>query len=145
MVRVTSDKTMVGPGLQKLNSCTRAWGRLPVASTSGPREEARLEHHLVVVKVPIDGEAMSPDPLGLAGCAGPGPPLDHTSCVTLGPHQLGGLLILLRGLCSEEQVRRSVWGGAKGPENCPAAVVMRRVGLGSLELCGHTPLRQTVM
>lgn len=95
-----------------------AWGPLPVASASGPRGEVGQEHHLVVVKVPVDGEAMSPDPLGLARRTRPGPPLNHAGCVTLGPHQLGGLLVLLQGLCSEERVRRSVRGGAQGPENC---------------------------
>lgn len=52
---------------------------------------------LVVVKVPIDGESVSPDPLGLTGDAASGP-LYHTGRVALGPHQLWGLLVLLQGL-----------------------------------------------
>lgn len=51
----------------------------------------------MVVKVPIDGESVSPDPLGLTGDAALGP-LYHTGCIALGPHQLWGLLVLLLGL-----------------------------------------------
>ena len=82
---------------------TTAWclGLVPYASASGPRGEARLGLHLVVVKVPVDGEAVSPDPLGLTGRSAPGPPLDHTGGVTLGPHQLWGLLLLLHWLCGK--------------------------------------------
>lgn len=76
----------------------------------GPRKQARLGCHLVVVKVPIDGEAVSPEPLGLARGPAPGP-LDHTGCIALGPHQLRGLLILLQGLCSEKCMRGSGPGG----------------------------------
>lgn len=135
MVRVSSDNTIMRP----------AWGWLPVASASRPKGEARLGHHLVVVKVSIDREPMSPDPLGLARCAGPGPPLDHTGCITLGPHKLWGLFIFLQGLCSEGQMRRLVLDGAKVPENCCAPAVMQCVGLCSREICGHAMLQQTVM
>lgn len=86
-----------------------AWclGLVPYASASGPRGEARLGLHLVVVKVPIDGEAVSPDPLGLTRRSAPGPPLDHTGCVTLGPHQLWDLLVILHWLCGEKWTRGS--------------------------------------
>lgn len=71
-----------------------------MVSASGPEQDARLGCHLMVVKVPVDGEPVSPDLLGLSRCAAPGPPLDHTGCIALGPHQLWRLLILLQGLCS---------------------------------------------
>lgn len=95
----------------------------------------------MVVKVPVDGEPVSPDPLGLPGGAGPGPPLDHTGCVALGPHQLWDLIVLLQGLCGEERMRKLVPGGAKVPETCCAAVH----GPGVLGLCGGTTLQPTVM
>lgn len=61
-----------------------------------------MGHHLVVIKVPIDGEPVSPDSLGLSRCAASGPSLDLTGCITLGPHQLWGLLVLLEGFCSKK-------------------------------------------
>lgn len=96
MVKVNSGVTATEPGLQKAQWLHPCLGLFPVAS------EAGLGHHLVVVKVPVDREPMSPDPLGLTRGAAPGPPLDHTGCIALGPHKLWGLLVLLHGLCGEK-------------------------------------------
>lgn len=99
-----------------------------------------MGHHLVVVKVPIDGEPVSPEPLGLAGCTTPRPPLDHTGCIALGPHQLWGLLVLLQGLYSEKWMR-----GVIVTENCHASVVVLCLGLGSLEPHDSTMQQPSVM
>lgn len=118
VVRALSGTATMGPGLacRRPNGFARAWGWLPVGSASGPRGQARPGPHLVVVKVAIDGEPVSPDPLGLARRAAPGPPLDHTGCVALGPHQLWDLLIL-QGLCREKGQGRWV---EQQRQNCPS-------------------------
>lgn len=100
--------------------------------------------HLVVVKVPIDGEAVSPGPLGLIRCAAPGPPLDHTGCVALGAHQLWGFLALLQGPCSgkgcrgQAQVEQvtghcgAVFARCVWPQVCLTLSVWRRVPAGKV-------------
>ena len=130
MVKVNSGMTATEPGLQKAQWLHPCLGLFPVASASGPGREARLGHHLVVVKVPVDREPMSPDPLGLTGGAAPGPPLDHTGCIALGPHELWGLLVLLHGLCGEKWMRGSGWGEGGGDRTAP--VVVPSVERGSL-------------
>lgn len=104
-----------------------------------------MGHHLVVVKVPIDGEPVSPDPLGLAGFTTPRPPLDHTSCIALGPHQLWGLLVLLQGLYSEKWMRGAGPGGVTVTENDHAPAVVLCLGLGSLEPHDSTVQQPSVM
>ena len=108
-----------------------AWrlGLVLQASASGPRGEARLGHHLVVVKVPVDRETVSPDPLGLPGCSAPGPPLDHTGCVALGPHQLWGLLVLLHWLCGKKWTRGSGSGQGCSSDRTASVAVPREVWL----------------
>jgi hypothetical protein len=67
--------------------------------------QARQGCHLVIVEVSIDGKAVSPDSLSLARGAGLGSPLYHTAGITLGPHQLWDLLVLLQGPCREKWMR----------------------------------------
>lgn len=55
----------------------------------------------MVIKVPIDGEPVTSYLLGFAGCSGLGPPLDYTTGITLGPHELWDLL-LLQGCCRKK-------------------------------------------
>lgn len=61
----------------------------------------------MIVEVPIDGEPVPPDPLGLAGRVALGSPLDHATSITLGPHQLGDLLVFLWGPLRERGM--STW------------------------------------
>lgn len=81
-----------------LGACSSVLGNKPCSSF---RAQERAEGlHLVVIKVPIDGEPVPSNLLGLARCPGFAPPLDYTAGITLCPHKLRDLLLFfLQGSC----------------------------------------------
>ena len=64
-------------------------------SLCGINSVSMLLADLVIVEVPVDGEAVSAYALHVVGAAQLRPPLDgHEAGVTLRPEELGGLLLL---------------------------------------------------